>query len=139
MFSVYKAEYRDFLSTATLLKTVHPDIQPDAISFGYIVDDPRYCILNAVEVGTNKIVGTIMVHLQHKLTYGGRKGAHIEDLVVHPDYRNQGLGQRLIDGAIRWAKLNNAYKAMVTCYDPNVPYFEKAGFKRIGNEMRVDL
>lgn len=51
----------------------------------------------------DKIVG--MVSLLYTVSTAlGVKVALMEDMVLHPDYRNQGLGSMLIESAIHYAK-----------------------------------
>ena len=46
-------------------------------------------------------------------TAEGASSAWIEDVVVHPDYRRQGLGKQLLDHLLAWAKTRGATRAQL--------------------------
>jgi len=71
--------------------------------------------------------------------YTGRIAAHIEDVVVHKDYRGRGLGGRLIQELVRVGKQHRAYKVILNCSDTNVAFYEKCGFAPREVQMRLDL
>jgi ribosomal protein S18 acetylase RimI-like enzyme len=53
------------------------------------------------------------------------------DVVVHPSFRRQGHGQKLIVGMLNWARCNNASIAYLQVMDENLParkLYRKLGF-----------
>lgn len=84
------------------------------------------------------IVATAKLFLEYKLHNGFTYMGHIEDVVVHSDYRGKGYGKQIMeytrDEAINKYK---CYKVVLDCSESNVPFYEKCGFKRKGNEMVV--
>ena len=53
----------------------------------------------------------------------------IENVVTHPDYRNRGIGTRLLKRAQEIAKEKGCYKVVLLTGRKNViPFYEKAGF-----------
>lgn len=85
------------------------------------------------------IVGTGMLHLQHKLSYRCGTAAHLEDVVIDPAYRGTGIGAMIVKTAIATAKNHDCYKLMLTCYDKTASYYEKFGFQRHDIGMRLSL
>lgn len=65
--------------------------------------------------------------------------AQIEDVVTHPDYRGCGFGKMIIEELVREARDRGAYKVILNCSDENIPFYEKCGFTRKENQMRIDL
>lgn len=60
--------------------------------------------------------------------------AYVRDLFVHPQYFRRGLGRRLFEEAVRFARANGATRIMLTS-DPNArPFYERLGFECIGQE-----
>lgn len=87
----------------------------------------------------NVIVGTGMMHFQHKLSYRCGTAAHLEDVVVDPVYRGVGIGEIILQTAIAAATLEDCYKVMLTCYDKTAEYYERFGFVRHDIGMRLSL
>lgn len=86
-----------------------------------------------------KVVGTAMLHLQHKFSHECGSAAHIEDVVVDEEYRKLNIGKKLIEIAINKAREENCYKVMLTCFEHNVPFYEKLGFEVHDVGMRLEL
>ena len=57
----------------------------------------------------DKIIGNITVILEQNLLGDVKKVGHIEDVVVHKDYRGKGLARKLLNFAENYCK-NNCYK-----------------------------
>jgi GNAT superfamily N-acetyltransferase len=92
-----------------------------------------------VAVLDDKVVGTAMMHLQHKLSYHCGTAAHLEDVVVDRDFRGQGIGELLVQTAIDKAREKSCYKIILGCYEKTAPYYEKFGFERHDIGMRMNL
>lgn len=86
-----------------------------------------------------QVVGTAMMHLQHKLSYNCGTAAHLEDVVVDQKYRGQGIGELLVKTAIKTAKAFDCYKLMLTCFEKTVPYYRQFGFNRHDVGMKLVL
>lgn len=81
------------------------------------------------------IVGCATVVLEQKFIHGGGKVAHIEDVVVHEKYRKHGLGGRLVMRCLEEAQNHGCYKAILSCADKNIQFYEKQGFKSKSTQM----
>lgn len=55
--------------------------------------------------------------------------AHIEDIIVDKDYRNNGYGKMLVNYIINEASKYNCYKIILDCYKHLEPFYEKCGLK----------
>lgn len=64
--------------------------------------------------------------------------AQIESVVVKKEYRGQGYGKAIVKHAIQSFE-DTAYKIILSCNDSNIAFYEKLGFIRTGNEMRIML
>ena len=102
-----------------------------------ILPSPDYFLWVVKEDG--KIIGTGMMHLQHKLSYRCGTAAHLEDVVVDLDQRGKGVGRLIVDTAIQEAKKHNCYKLMLTCFEKTIPYYESFGFEKHDIGMRLNL
>lgn len=52
-------------------------------------------------------------------TAEGAPSAWIEDIVVHPDYRRQGIGKQLLEHLLAWAKTRGATRAQLVADQDN--------------------
>ena len=69
---------------------------------------------------------------------------HIEEVSVHPEHGRRGLGRRLIDAALDWARVAGHRRITLTTFRDlpwNGPFYERVGFvplsdAEIGPELR---
>lgn len=74
---------------------------------------------------------------RHKEPYG-----LMENVYVEPEYRNRGLGAKLVELLIEEAKKHNCYKLIGTSkkIKPDVhAFYKRHGFEEMGLEFRMDL
>ena len=83
------------------------------------------------------LIGTVKVLVEHKLHNNLRPVAHIEDVVVHQEYRKQGIGKQLVEYAKEVAISHNCYKTVLTCNKENCMFYKKCGFIEKGAEMTI--
>jgi N-acetylglutamate synthase-like GNAT family acetyltransferase len=103
----------------------------------HILPSPDYYLWVAELDG--RVVGTAMMHLQHKLSYHCGTAAHLEDVVVDRDCRGRGVGEQLVAQAIATARSHDCYKIMLTCYPRTAAYYERFGFQQHDIGMRLGL
>lgn len=85
------------------------------------------------------VIGTATLHLQQKMIRNGGIAALIEDVAVRQQYRGQKIGEQLILHLIQKAKELNCYKIILSCFDERVSFYERCGFKKECNTMRINL
>ena len=81
-----------------------------------------------------KLAGRIRV-----LTWWNQFG-YIEDLVINPEFRGLGLGRKLLERGIQWARENNHPGVMLETQDNNVPactLYASCGFVLSGFDRYV--
>ena len=138
---IRKAEARDVKRICEIVSQMTPGLPHDyreaVLSFrAKIENNPDYFLWVAED---GEVVGTAMMHLQHKLSYCCGTAAHLEDVVVDNKYRGKGVGKLLVNKAVEQAKLCGAYKIMLTCYQKTIPYYTALGFKEHDFGMRMSL
>lgn len=87
----------------------------------------------------DQIVGTGSVLIENKLIHDMGRAGHIEDVVVDETFRGLGLAKMLMQRLIGYAKEHGCYKIILDASDLVMPFYEKLGFKRHANNMRLDL
>jgi glucosamine-phosphate N-acetyltransferase len=60
---------------------------------------------------------------------------HIEDIVVHCDYRKYGLGKKIIQYLTALSEQNGCYKTILDCSEENAGFYEKCEYDRKGVAM----
>lgn len=86
----------------------------------------------------NKVVGFAAIYYLDKIT--GRTVAQIEDVIIHPDYREEGIGQSLIEFCMDYVQdQRSCYKIVLNCEKHNIPFYEKCGFKLSEVQMRKNI
>jgi glucosamine-phosphate N-acetyltransferase len=114
MTNIYK-----HLSNNAILDT-YPDASDQIINyFRDKLDDPDYYIYIVVcQYQLTKpviLIGIGTLYIEHKLIHNFKNCGHIEDVVIHPDYRHKRLGKSIILEMVNMAKLNNCYKIILNC------------------------
>jgi len=105
------------------IKTVLEIQERGDIHVAYTVDD-----------GKIHIHGTATLLYESKLIHGCKKVGHIEDVVVSPNYRDQGIAKHLITSLTQTAS-ETCYKVILDCTEELVPFYEKCSFTRKGVQM----
>lgn len=83
------------------------------------------------EVG-GEIVSTCTITIIPNLTRGARPYGLIENVVTHPDFRQRGIGRRILKAALDLAWEQDCYKVMLLTGrkdDATLRFYEKAGFE----------
>ena len=87
----------------------------------------------------SRILATSSVIIENKFLHCGSKVGHIEDVVVDKDTRGSGLGQKIVEHCIDYARDAGCYKVILDCSNKNVPFYINCGMYLSENCMRIDL
>jgi len=105
-------------------------------TFEKINSNPDYLIIVALTDG--KVVGATTLLIETKFIHNGGKVGHIEDVVVNKEYQKKGIGEKMINYLLRYAKDQGCYKTILDCVDDVKPFYEKLGFKHNASALRFD-
>ena len=129
--------YNGFLlSLDSLRKTSHIKPKKADMIFDKISEDPNYIIYVAEYNG--EIIGATTLLIEQKFIHDGGKVGHIEDVVVRKEYQGKGVGKKIVNALLKYAKKKGCYKTILDCSDELVQFYESIGFKRYSNSMRFD-
>ncbi|HEY8110864.1 MAG TPA: GNAT family N-acetyltransferase [Candidatus Nitrosotenuis sp.] len=101
-----------------------------------IAANPNHVIF--VAVLNNKIIGSTTLLIEQKFIHDGGLVGHIEDVVVTKEQEGKGIGFKIMQAALEYAKSQGCYKTILDCDDKVKPFYERLGFKRHSNGMRFD-
>jgi len=125
---------RGFLETLAGLAAV--DLTVDAAQ-AVLKERQETGIRTFVAADGERVVGTASLVVEQKFIHGGGLCGRIEEVVVHPDYKNQGIARALVRHAIAEAEKLSCYKVILNCFDNLVPFYEGCGFRRHDVGMRL--
>ena len=98
--------------------------------------------LLVIENPEGEIIGTLQLTFLQHLSYRGRIRAQIESVRIREDSRNGGLGQQMIEWAIRLAKERNAHVVQLASDKKRsdaIRFYERLGFKATHEGMKLYL
>lgn len=87
-----------------------------------VINDNHIIILLKID---DQIVASGTLIIEHKLTYGGCKLGHIENILTDEHHRGKGYGSTLINYLIQTAKDNGCYRVDLICKHELVPFYKK--------------
>uniref|UniRef100_A0A7C2JYW0 glucosamine-phosphate N-acetyltransferase n=1 Tax=Schlesneria paludicola TaxID=360056 RepID=A0A7C2JYW0_9PLAN len=87
----------------------------------------------------NRIVGTATLLIEPKFIHSGGVVGHIEDVAVHQAYQQHGVGALLVRHVLEECRAAGCYKVILDCAEKVIPFYEKLGFSRWEQAMRIDL
>lgn len=106
------------------------EVQLEDTDYGFHEEPPTVFVAEVDE----KLAGRI------RLLKWWNQFGYIEDLVVNPDYRGLGLGRKLLEHGIRWARDKKYPGIMLETQDDNVPacrLYASCGFVLGGFDRNV--
>jgi len=115
---------RQYLELLSMLTTV--EYLSDTVFFHRIKDISKMgkiyigC-LGKLERNNFKIIASGTVIIEPKIIRSGKSAAHIEDIVVHEDYRGMGISQKILNLLKKEAEENNCYKIILDCKEELIP------------------
>ncbi len=103
-----------------------------------ILENHDYYVIVSEIAG--RIVGTATLLIQRNLSHGGKPYAHIENVVTDENFRQQGIGQKMINVLLEHARKTGCYKTILNCSKKNAYFYRKCGFEFTDEiEMRIDF
>ena len=100
---------------------------------------PYYKVYIAEKDG--RLVGTFCLLICHNIGHNGKKFAILENVVVKPGFRGQGIGKQMMTWAMEQAQKENCYKLMLSSNLIRTgahAFYENAGFRQHGLSFVVE-
>jgi|WetSurMetagenome_2_1015567.scaffolds.fasta_scaffold23642_2 glucosamine-phosphate N-acetyltransferase len=86
-----------------------------------------------------KIIGTVKLIIEQKFIHNGGRVGHIEDVAIMKEFEGKGIASEIIKRIISLARQNGCYKIILDCNDKLTSFYQKFGFYKNENCMRLDL
>jgi glucosamine-phosphate N-acetyltransferase len=129
--------FNGFLESLDSLRKASDMSEPKAKEIlNKIKSNPDHSVFVVIQDG--KVIGSTTLLIEPKFIHQGGKVGHIEDVVVAKKYQGTGIGEKLINFVLDYAKKSGCYKTILDCSDDVMPFYEKIGFKKHSRCMRFD-
>ena len=76
----------------------------------------------------NVIIGSGTLLIEEKMTYGGCKMGHIENILISENMRGKNLGTLLMNELIKIADKKKCYRVDLVCEKQLYKFYENCGF-----------
>lgn len=126
----YAKGYLDLLAKLTTVGEVTEPMFLDQVRFFGSEAGGDYAILVVPNRDESTILATGTLVVERKLIHGCGRVGHVEDVVVLPEARGQGLGHRVVSALVDEAKSRGCYKVILDCAEENKGFYEKAGMRQ---------
>jgi glucosamine-phosphate N-acetyltransferase len=103
------------------------------INYGAII----ICYEENIEDLPFLIIGSGTVFIEPKIIHGCSFVGHIEDIVVHENFRKKGISQCILEMLKTYCKEMECYKVILDCNDDVQSVYEKSGFIKKGSQMAI--
>ena len=106
------------------------DEDKQAHGLNLLLNSDKDCILVAQLLNDNKVLGMCTVQTLISTAEGGPVGL-LEDLVVAAEFRNQGIGAKLLVEAVNWAECQGLKRLQLLADKNNLPalnFYQKQGW-----------
>lgn len=85
----------------------------------------------------NKIIGTGTIVLEKKMIHNAYC-AHLENIIVLPEYQNLGYGKKILNYLENYAKQRDCYKIILNCIPELKNYYMKSGFQNSNKNIQME-
>ena len=87
----------------------------------------------------NKLVASVTIIIEQKFIHKLSKYAHIEDVIVLPEYRGKKIGEKIIEYVINYCKNEKVYKIVLNCDEKLFKFYNRNNFIKNGISMSCML
>lgn len=94
-------------------------------------------IIMVLEDEEDKIIGTGTILIEEKLTYGGCKMGHIENILINENYRKRGYGKQIVSKLLEICNSKKCYRVDLNCSSELENFYKKNGFDKKNICMNV--
>ncbi len=86
-----------------------------------------------------EIMATATLFIEPKIIHSAKSVGHVEDLVIHPDYRGQGVSKIILGHFKQKATEWGCYKVILNCDKELKGFYEKRGFSEKSIQMLLRI
>ena len=133
-----KSQYLTLLSFLTNTPNVTTEDFVNQLIDISLMGDILVCYETDVENSKVNIIGSGTIIYEPKIIHGCKKVGHIEDIVVHKNYRRFGIAKNILRKLLEMGEKQNCYKMILDCKPELVHFYQQNGFQCHGvNQMSI--
>ena len=118
------------------IKLIDSTISKD--DYNQFINEKLHVNHQIIIIEENKnILGTGTLFIEDKMTYGGCKMGHIENILIDTNYRGKRLGECLVKYLLNVAKENKCYRVDLTCNKELEKFYKKNKFTK--NQISMSI
>ena len=128
--NIVKNDYNEYV------KLIHTDISKEKYDnfIDNVLGDYHQIIVLELE---SKLIGSGTLLIEEKLTYGGCKMGHIENILIDENYRGKGYGELLVKELLDKAKIMKCYRVDLNCNVELENFYKKNNFNASSISMSI--
>jgi ribosomal protein S18 acetylase RimI-like enzyme len=144
-FTIAEARVTDIAALIELLDTLfsieadfHPNTEAQKRGLSLLIAQPERGMIKVARNADGKVIGMVSAQLVIS-TAQGTPSAWVEDMVIHQDYRNLGIGKELLTSLLTWCKKQGATRAQLLVDIENTPaigYYDHLGWEKTQLQAR---
>ena len=119
----------DYVDYKKFIKLVNVNINEDTYKLFISNLNPNRHIIVLYEKD-NEIIGTGSLLIEPKLTYNISYLGHIENIFVDETYRNTGIGKKIVEHLVNYAREKLCYRIDLACEDKLIDFYRGLGFNK---------
>lgn len=138
VINIRDAQEKDAAQLANLLHALFsieadfkPDMEKQKAGLSLLISQPEHGVIKAAFTEDGKLIGMVSAQLVIS-TAQGALSAWVEDMIVHAEFRQQGIGRKLLQSALDWAKEKGATRAQLLVdieNEPAIGYYRHLGWE----------
>jgi glucosamine-phosphate N-acetyltransferase len=102
-------------------------------------DSNHYIFVAEMDSGFAPIIGTATLRVEKQFLHNCSQYGVIDNVCVRKQFKGMSIGSQIISYICDFAKNDGCYKLILNCRDSVIPFYNKNGFSKVGNEMRRNL
>lgn len=102
-------------------------------------DNTNHAYVAIIDSGFAPIIGTAILRIEKQFIHNCSQYGLIDMVCVREEFKGMGVGSLLIDHLVNIAKKEECYKISLICVKKLIPFYEKNGFYKNDDEMRLDV
>ena len=129
--NIYKDDYEQYinLNKTTISKTYYDNFLDNILNDNHLIIK--------LSDNDNNLIGTGTIFIEEKLTHGGSKLGHIENIIIDEKYRGKGYGELLVNYLLNICNNKKCYRVDLVCTTELEHFYNKNNINKNNISMSI--